>query len=240
MKYSSILILIVIILVMGCTPKETPKEPTQQTTEPEKQTRVEKPSVIEKPITEPEQEIEPEVKEEPTQKEKPEINEDEQLQKIFDYPKTKIQSYSYRYKDPSGRQYNIHVKENKIMIDYISDDYKIYLDTEKKTAEEWCISHTKCGRETGKIADLDYYNTYIETPLDWLEKITDAKKISEGFYYGKKGFLLNTNIGEVIIDSNFGFIYSIKQEVKEYSFTDASFNTVKDSDVTIPEYLLSE
>ena len=240
MKYSSILILIVIILVMGCTPKETPKEPTQQTTEPEKQTRVEKPSVIEKPITEPEQEIEPEVKEEPTQKEKPEINEDEQLQKIFDYPKTKIQSYSYRYKDPSGRQYNIHVKENKIMIDYISDDYKIYLDTEKKTAEEWCISHTKCGRETGKIADLDYYNTYIETPLDWLEKITDAKKISEGFYYGKKGFLLNTNIGEVIIDSNFGFVYGIKQEIKEYSFTDASFNTVKDEDVNVPEYLLSE
>lgn len=174
------------------------------------------------------------------QQEPVEPSEQEQIQQILGLAKTKIKSYYYKYKSPIGKQYNIYVKENKIKIGTLSDDNKIYLDTEKKTAEEWCISHTKCGKETGKIADLDYYDVYIETPIDWLDTITKAKKIDEGFYYGKQSWVLNTNIGEVTIDSNFGFIYSIKQEDKEYLFTDASFNTVKDSDVNVPEYLLQE
>ena len=169
-----------------------------------------------------------------------EVSEEEQLQQIFGYAKTKIQSYSYQYKDPSGRQYNIYIKDNKMVIGGLSDYNKIFIDTEKNTAEEYCTSHTKCGRQTGKIADLDYYDAYVETPIDWVAKITESEKIDEGSYYGKKSWKLSTNIGEVVIDSNYGFIYSIKKEGKEYLFTNAIFNAVKDSDVNIPEYLIEE
>jgi hypothetical protein len=167
------------------------------------------------------------------------LSEEEQIQQIFGYAKTKINSYSYRYKDPTGLQYNIYVKGNRMKIDYLPTDNDIYLNTENKTAEEWCIVYSRCGRETGKITDLKYDDVYIETPVDWLTKIKEVEKIDEGVYYGKQSWKMDTNIGEIIIDSNFGFIYSIKQEYKAYLFSDASFNTVKDSDVNVPEHLLS-
>ena len=44
------------------------------------------------------------------------LSEEEQIQQIFSYTKTKINSYSYRYKDPTGLQYNIYVKGNKMKI----------------------------------------------------------------------------------------------------------------------------
>ena len=247
MKYY-IATLVVILLLAACVPEETPEEP-QQPIQPEEQPTIEEPAeeTPEEPEEEinyddeedkgaeleGEEEIEPDV-------EQPELTEEEEMQQILNLAETKIKSYSYKYKGPSGRQYIIHVKENKIRMDYFSNDNKIYIDTEAKTAEEWCISHTKCGKETGKIADLDYYDAYIETPIDWLPKITESEKIDEGFYYGKESWKLDTNIGTVIIDSNFGFISSIKDGDKEYLFTDASINTVKDSDVTVPEYLLEE
>jgi len=255
MEYLYIAICVIILLLAGCVPEEVPEEP-EPIVQPEEQPTTEEPQQEETPE---EEQIEEEIhyddeedkllgeelfeegaEEIQPEQEEPELTEEEQIQQIFDYAETKIKSYSYKYKSPLGKQYTLYVKENKIRIGTLSDDYKIYLDTEKKTAEEWCISHTKCGRETGKIADLDYYDAYIETPIDWLPKITEAKKIDEGFYYGKQCWKLDTNIGTVIIDSNFGFIYSIEQEDKEYLFLDAKFNIVKDSDVNIPEYLIEE
>lgn len=197
----------------------------------------------EEPIEEQGEEIEEQMKleeEKQPKQESIELSEEEQIQQTLSYAKTKINSYSYKYKGPTGKQYNIYAKGDKIRVGTISEDYTIYLDTIKKTAEKWCISHTKCGKETGKIADLDYYDAYIETPIDWLGKIKEAKKIDKGFYYGKQSWKLDTNIGTVIIDSNFGFIYSIEQKDKKYLFTEASFNTVKDSDVNVPEYLIKE
>ena len=250
MKYIYyIVICFVVLLLIGCVPQE-PEQPIQEVTEPEE--LIEEQADVQEEIQEgiPEEEQSEEIKEEeqtedPTTEEEPqteqeesELEGEEQIKQIFDYAKTRIRSYSYRYKDPSGLQYDIYVKENKIKTSQVGSDNQIYLDTEKKIAEEWCISHTKCGKETGKIADLDYYDAYIETPIDWLAKITEAKKIDEGFYYGKNSWKLNTNIGDVIIDSHYGFIISVKQEGKGYLFIDASFNFVLDSDVNVPEYLL--
>lgn len=270
MRYHYIAFLFIILLLVGCAPKEPPKEPitpAEKPIEEPAQTCTEiwlcqdentkayrksdcafeqitdcpagcesgecKKEPIKEPIKEPEEQNETE------EEAQPELSEEEQIQQIFKNSK-KLTSYSYRYKDPSGPQYTIYVKGNKIRIDYISNNYQIYLDTEKKTAEKWCISHTNCGKEVGKIADLDYYDAYIETPIDWLAKITTAKKIDEGFYYGKQSWMLDTNIGEVIIDVHFGFISSIKKEDKIYLFTESSLNTVKESDVNIPEYLINQ
>ena len=253
MKYIYVVICVIILLLIACVPEETPEEP-QQPVQPEEQPTIEEPAeeTQEEPEEEPEEEIhydddedegvelEEEAQEIEPDVESTELTEEEEMQQILNLAETKIKSYSYKYKSPSGRQYLIYVKENKIKIDLLSDDNRIYIDTEAKTAEEWCISYTKCGRQTGKIADLDYYNAYIETPIDWIPKITESKKIDDGFYYGRQSWKLDTNLGAVIIDSKFGFISSIKGEDKEYLFTDAAINTVKDSDVNVPEYLLEE
>ena len=245
MKYIYIALCITILLLAGCVSEQIPEKPTPPIVQPPEEPVIEEPP--EEPAVEEEayyddeedigteldeaKEILPEVEQAPLSKE-------EEIQKILGLAETKIKSYSYKYKSPLGIQYKIYVKGNKIKIESLSGDNKIYIDTEKQTAEEWCISSSKCGKEWGKIADLDYQDTYIDTPIDWLTEITDSEKIDEGVYYGKQSWKLNTNIGDVTIDSNFGFIYSIKSEDKGYLFTDTSFNTVKDSDVNVPDYLL--
>jgi hypothetical protein len=191
-------------------------------------------------LTEQPEAIQPEVvvvEEEEPQAELQEISEEEQLKTIFSYATTKIKSYKYKYTAPSGQQYNIYVKDNLMKIDYLSSPDEIFIDTTKKTAEEWCTSYSKCGAHTGKIKDLDYNTAYVKTPIDWLGEITDAVKLDDGFYFQRQGWELSTNIGTVIIDSNYGFIMSIKQQDKTYLFTETVFNTLTDSDVTVPEYL---
>ncbi len=257
MKYKYLAICILLLFLIGCATKEQKKESTeeqaitqeeekineeqQQVKEEEQQIGQEQQQIEEeeKKIEE-EQQIEEEQTEQPAieVEKKQNLSEEEQIKQIFGYAKTKLQSYSYKYKGPTGLQYNIYVKNNKIMLASLSTDYKIYIDTQKKTAEEYCTNHPTCGKQTGKVADLDYSNSYIETPIDWLAKITKSNKIDEGFYYDKKSWILDTNIGEVTIDTNYGFIYNIKQTDKTYSFSDASFNVVQDSDVNPPEYLL--
>lgn len=240
---------ILLIILLGCTPAEPPPITPPPMEESPEETE---PPTIEEPSTETEELLEEEIEsppEETTEDQAPSgeetiieetvLTKEQQIQEIFDKSQ-KIRSYYYRYKAPSGKQYDIFVKDNKIKINHISDDYEIYIDTTTQTAEEWCTIYTKCGREWGKITDLDYYDAYIETPMDWLPKISESKKIDEGVYYGKQSLKLETNIGEVIVDSNFGFIYSIENEDRSYTFTDAKFNIITDSDVNVPEHLLSE
>ncbi len=262
MRYKYVALCILILFVVGCTSEEIALEPSQPVqpppsqpeapaTEPPEETQPEE--TIEDPVEEPEEEIHYDDEEDigaelgddgaeeiVPEVEQPLLSEEEEIQKILGLAEKKIHSYYYKYKTPLGKMYNIYVKDNKIRIGSLSDDNKIYIDTEKQTAEEWCISHSRCGRETGKIGDLDYNEAYLDTPIDWLARITDSSKIDEGFYYGKQSWKLDTNIGEVVIDSNFGFIYSIKSGEKDYTFSDASFNTVKDDDVNVPEYLIED
>ena len=250
MKHYYIVIFAVILLLAACVPEEIIEEELEQPEEPVEETIVETPEPEEIPEATPEEihydddeDIGAELEggaEEVIERKQVKLTGDEQIQQIANYANEKIKSYSYKYKDPSGKQYYIFVKENKMRISSISEDNKIYIDTKKKIAEEYCISNAKCGREWGKIADLDYYDAYIETPLDWINKITEKEKVGAGAYYGRQSWVFDTNIGEVTMDSTFGFITKITQEDKAYLFTESQFNTVKDSDVNIPEYLIEE
>jgi len=241
----------ILLLLAGCAsvPEEQPQKtqaPPEEAPPEEAPPEEQAPPPIQEQIEEPEkspevtasQEVDIEPEEEIVEMEPIPLSEEEKVEELLNKAKSEIKNYYYRYKNPAGRQYLMHVKENKIRIGTLSDYNKIYIDTKKKTAEEWCISHIKCGKETGKVADLDYFDAYIETPIDWIAKITEAKKIDEGAYYGQNAWKLSTNIGTVVIDSKFGFIYSIVQPEKSYLFTDAVFNNVKDSDVNVPEYLI--
>ena len=259
-------LLLVIILVVGCvkekvvSSKEAGKasiEEKQSKHETEQEQAIEEGEGITKEEVkkeESEEEIPEEVEEERIVKEEEIKSEEkvieqeelenvtisEEIQNIFERSKTRIKSYFYQYISPSGKQYYIYVKGSRIVINPIPTPNKIYLDKEKKKAEEYCVIYSKCMRHFGKIADLDYDEAYIETPIDWLEKITEARKLNEEIYNGRRSWKLETNIGVVIIDTHYGFIYKIKQDDKVYSFINVAFNTEKDCDVTVPEYLSSD
>ena len=105
-----------------------------------------------------------------------------ELNDMLTKSKTKLTSYSYNHKSPQKTEATkIYVKGSKIKIiptSVVNLDGKfyntIYLDTESKKAEAYCVGYSNCGNNLGKITDLDYGKAYIETPADWLAKVKVA------------------------------------------------------------------
>ena len=223
------------LLIIGCQSviiDDPVLEVTEETTE---EVVVEEPLEIEEPIIE---EPVEETIEEPVEESSTFPND---VQEIF-AKSDKVRNYEYTYKDPvNNKFYKIYVSGEHMRIDPVSEIYNFYLNTELKTAEKYCISYSSCGRETGKIQDLIFDSVFIETPVDWMEKITSATLKSESDHKGKESVLLYTDIGEVIMDQNYGFIYNVKVDEKTiHSFSEAKFNRVKDEDVVPPEHLVPQ
>ena len=168
----------------------------------------------------------------------PEIPSD--IKELLSKSKTKLTSYSYRYTSPEGDvSIKISVKGNKTRIDLPSiinlggKIYNtIYLDTAEKKAEAYCVGYSNCGNNLGKIADLSYAKSYIETPVDWLAKVTEASKLGEEMMENKASLKISTNIGIIWVEKYYGFLYKIQDGENIYSFSDAAFNAVADSEVT--------
>lgn len=218
-------ILLVLILLVGCAKEEQ----LQQPVEPKKEI----------PVQTEQQPEETPVIEEP----KEVINISDDIKEILEKGKTKLKIYSYNYKSPGiDESYKIYVKGNKIKI--IPPEITnveggkfyntLYLDTEKKTAEAYCLGYSACGVNLGKIKDLTYKDAYIETPPDWLAKVTEAKKIDERTVENRKALYLDTNIGKITVGSFNGFLYRIESGKQKWEFSDAAFDSVQDSDVTPP------
>ncbi len=230
MKLKIYLIVLVLVLLVSCT--------TQQNQEIQQQEIPAKPETTGTTAPAPPEEPEEELKEEPQEEEIIKIPND--IREILEKGKTKLKSYSYNYKNPeSDLAYKISVKDKNIRItlpEANTDDKDkryntIYLDTETKTAQAHCIGYSDCEGTVGKVKDLDYESAYIDTPLDWLEKVTSAEVIDERQVEGREAFYLNTNIGKITVESYYGFLYKLEERKKVWEFTDASFNSVKDSDV---------
>ena len=175
------------------------------------------------------------------QEQKKEIPQD--IKDVLEKGKTSLTSYSYNYKNPEiDESYQIYVKDNKIKIvppEIINVEAgkfynTIYIDTEAKTAEAYCVGYSDCSKNLGKVKDLAYDEAYIETPKDWIGKVTEAEKIDKRTVERKEALYLQTNIGKVTIASYNGFIYKIEDENNVWEFTDAAFNSVTDSDITPP------
>jgi len=226
MKVYLYISLVVLVLLVGCAQTPTTEEPAVtipvESTEP-----------AEEPVETAPEEIE-------------EIQAEEQITKIPNDVKEilekgkKLKSYFYNYKSPeSDLAYGIYVKANKIRIDppeivNIGGGRfynKIYLDTEQKTAEAYCKGYSDCGNNLGKITDLTYEDAYIETPIDWLEKVTEAELLDERQVEGRDAIYIKTNIGNTIVESYYGFLYNLEDNNKKWEFTDVSFNSVTDADV---------
>jgi|TARA_B100001971_G_C18218408_1_gene555453 hypothetical protein len=232
----NILVILSVLLLIGCQSviiEDPVLEISEETTE---EIIIEEPVEIEEPI------IEEPIVEEPIEETVEETSTfPAGVQAIFDKSE-KVRNYEYTYKDPATNNfYKIYVIENKIKIEPVSEITTIYLDTELKTAEKYCVTYSRCGRETGKMEDLIYDSVYIETPFDWEAKISTATLKSESDYKGKESVLLYTDIGEVIMDQNYGFIYNVKVDDKTiHSFSEVRFNRVKDEDVVPPEHLVPQ
>ncbi|MBW2988692.1 hypothetical protein KY358_00075 [Candidatus Woesearchaeota archaeon] len=162
------------------------------------------------------------------------------IREIIEKGKARLKSYSCNYKGPdSDLEYIFYVKGNNIRITLpeLNTDEQgkfyntVYLDSEKKAAQAYCMGYSSCEGGTGKVKDLDYSSAYIETPNDWLEKIKETKKIDERQVEGRGSVYLETNAGKMILESYYGFIYRVEEGSKVWAFTDASFNSVKDADV---------
>jgi len=217
--------LLVLILLVSCTTQQ-PTTPEQPTAEPEEETPIETIQEIEETLEEPEEEI---------------IKIPNDIKEILENGKTKLDSYSYNYKSPdSNLKYNMYVKGSniKITLPEINTEEEgkfyntIYFDTEKKTAQAYCIGYSACEGKVGKVKDLNYEKEYIETSLDWLDKVTEAEKVDERQIEGRNAVYLETNIGKITVESYYGFLYRIEDGNKVWEFTDAAFNSLKDSDVT--------
>lgn len=222
--------LAILILLIGCaTPKKQihPEETLPQITEPKEETSIETTPTQPEEIP-PTEEI---------------IKIPNNIKEILEKGKIKLKSYSYNYKKPeSDLPYKIYVKGKNIKIILPEKNTEeqgkfyntIYFDTEKKTAQAYCIGYSNCEGKVGKIKDLNYEDVYIKTSLDWLEKVTEANIIDERQVDGRDAIYLETNIGKITVESYYGFLYNIEQGEKKWEFTDAAFNSVKDSDVTPP------
>ena len=225
LKYYLYVLLIALMLIVGCAAKEqpTPKEPSQL---PKEEKPIEPTPVVEEaPVAE---QSEEKIKIPPS------------IQIVLEKAKTKLMSYSYNYKSPGVNEaYKVYIKGNmiKIMPPEIVNVEEgkfyntIYINTENKTAEAYCVGYSDCMANVGKIKDLNYGDAYFKTPLDWIDDITEAEKVDERTVEGRKALLLKTNIGEVIVSSYNGFIYSIKDGNRKWEFSDAAFDSVTNADV---------
>jgi len=167
----------------------------------------------------------------------------EEVKELLSLADQKVQSISYRYKGPETKNsiYEFYVKGD--MVKYtINPTYKdvsfdehaydtIYLNKDSKIGIAYCDSR-RCKVKGNKTA-LDYEETYILTPTDWLDKIEFAEKIGEELIDRRNTWKLSTdNIGTIWIDSFFGIPLQLEIGDDIYQFQKLTFNGVTDEDVT--------
>ena len=187
-----VFVLLIIMLILGCAPVETPQT-TEQT-----------PSTIEPEVSEAEKE---------TVEEKKETS--AEVKELLSKAEQKVQSISYDYKGPETDDffYKFYVKGDEIR--YISDPVvkdlqlddgayeSIFIKKDTEFAGGYCTDRT-C-RVKGKKATLDYHEAYIKTPFDWLNQIEFAEKLGEELIGKRKTWKLSTDdSGIVWVDAFFG------------------------------------
>ena len=248
MKYSIYLVLISLILIVGCA--ETPEQPALEeqepapTLQPEEQSPEDTTTSRDGSMSEETGDGSPE-----TTQATDDVGEDigitSDINELLEKGKTKLKSYSYSYK-PIGSNIDdqVYVKGSKIKVafgntQHIDEEDKhyntIYFDMEERTAEAYC---NDCKSYTitdfDKVTDLDYDEAYVETSLDWLAKVTEAKKTGEVEIEGRDCMILDTNIGQLTVESYYGFLYAMENDDGRWEAYEASFNSVDDAEVNPP------
>src|SRR3989344_1005159 len=168
-----------------------------------------------------------------------------EIQEILDRS-ADIESLSYNYKRvdrPLDEAYTFWVKGNAVkrelpiqttVLNKNEMDVVVF-ETVAKTANAYCESKKYCIK-TGDIGAVQYGQYYVNTPLDWKEKIVSAKKVSEAKLFGRKVWTLETNDGMVMwLDLFSGLPLRVEVDGQRHEFQDPNFNRVEDQDVRFLE-----
>lgn len=232
MEYKSILFTLVFLLLVinACVP---PVSEEITPTEPGKVIEIEEEEETPKDVIE--------IKEMPAE-----------VRELLSIADTKVESLRYSYKGPKTQNYAYSFFVRGDMIKYNPyPDYKtielhhdaydtIYLNKQTETAAAYCDDRT-C-HVKGKKLDLNYNDTYIWTPLDWLENIEYAEKIGEELIGGRRNTwkLSTSNLGMVWVDSFYGVPLRAELAGNKYQFLNVIFNDVTEEDVTPKEVVIDE
>ena len=217
-KYQLILCFILILAFMlACAPEQ---KISTTITKPDAKVNVGQ--AVQEPSTEPKQQISSEVK------------------GLLDKSKTNVKSIYYKYRGPEtgNNFYEFYVKGNKIKykpaLEIKSLDKKesydsIYIDKIAHTAQSYCDA-IYCLYK-GKTEDLNYRDVYISTIIDWVDGITEAKKVGEEIIDRRNTWKIESNKGILWVDTLYGVPLKIESSGKKYRFEQISFSSVEDADV---------
>ena len=163
-----------------------------------------------------------------------------EVKELLDKSKTKVKNIYYKYRGPQtgSNYYEFYVKESKIKykpyleiktLDQQNSYDSIFIDKTAKTAKSYCEA-AYC-QYKGKKADLSYEDAYIPTIFDWIEGLTEAKKVGEEVIDDRSTWKLETNKGTLWVDAFYGIPLKVESGGKVYRFQQISVNSVQDSDV---------
>ncbi len=153
-----------------------------------------------------------------------------------------VESMSYAYKradKPLEKPVNVWIK--KLIIKQRLDVQReilnkntmdvIVFDTGEKTAQAYCESQRYC-LKTGDAGTVEYDQYYVKTPLDWIDGVTSAEKISEALIDNRKVWQLRTTEGVSLwVDTYYGVPLRVDAENERHEFQNALFNGVGEKDV---------
>ena len=157
-----------------------------------------------------------------------------------------VESMSYDYKrveKPLERPVNVWIKklivkqELIVQTDVINKNVMdtIIFDTAAHTANAYCESRNYC-LKTGDAGTVDYDQYYIKTPLDWIDGITSAEKISEAKIGDRTVWQLRTKDGVSLwVDTYYGVPLRVDFGSERHEFQNPLFNSVRDQDVQFME-----
>lgn len=157
-----------------------------------------------------------------------------------------VESMSYQYKrfdKPLEKPLKVWVKklivkqELNVQTEILNKNEMdaIIFDTGAKTAQAICESKKYC-LKTGEIGIADYEQYYLKTPLDWIDGVTSAEKISESKIGARGVWQIRTPEGvHLWVDTYYGVPLRADVGSERHEFQNVLFNGVQDSDVQFIE-----
>jgi len=157
-----------------------------------------------------------------------------------------VESMSYDYKrvdQPLERPFNVWIKKLVVKQELIVQTEilnkntldVIIFDTGAKTAQAYCESKKYCVK-TGDAGTVDYGQYYVKTPLDWIDGVVFAEKISEAQIGNRKVWQLRTPEGVSLwVDTYYGVPLRVDVGSERHEFQNPLFNGVQERDVQFVE-----
>ncbi|MBN2052532.1 hypothetical protein JW756_03440 [Candidatus Woesearchaeota archaeon] len=238
-------VMLAALIIVGCVPvaryyvcpdgKQVMKPEDCAPVQPEPEEK----EVITEPVVEEEEPVAPV---EPVEKEFTEATQN--LFNKFD----KVTSIKYSYvESPAILPENIYYTSKDLMKIVLKTKVKfsdkesydtVYLDLIQKKGEAYCENRDRqtCP-DRDKPYTIDYNKYFVETPFDWMSKLTWANltgksKTIESRNAIELSFEINGEAGTMFVDSYFSTPLYISFEGNTYEFRDISMNELQSTDLT--------